>query len=188
MPPTIQAEPPAGEKVRNMATVSNSAQNGGNPPFLTPDDRIPASIRDLLLEADGCINHGFLTGGTVCAQRGVDALLKFEKADGPTFDSRVHSLGDRHSAISQLLLKVLTQLGDASSRDTSRLTSNTLHLLVVTLKAVAYEIYVVGPDRADRLQYVRRVLDATERKASASPATTTGTPSSSPAAANSSAA
>ncbi len=162
-----------------MATVSSSAQNGGNPPFLTPDDRIPAAVRDLLLEADGCINHGFMTGGTVCAQRAVDALLKFEKADGPTFDSRVQSLGDRHSAISQLLLKVVIQLGDASSRDMSRLTANTLHLLVVTLKAIAYEIYVVGPDRADRLQYVRRVLDATERKSAAPPAAAAGTSSSS---------
>ena len=91
----------------------------------------------------------------------------------------MHSLGDRHSAISQLLLKVITQLGDANSRDTSRLTANTLHLLVVTLKAIVYEIYVVGPDRADRLQYVRRVLDATERKSAAPPAAAAGTSSSS---------
>jgi len=160
-----------------MTPVSSSAQNSGSPPFLTPDDRIPASVRDLLLEADGCVGHGFLTGGTACAQRAVDALLKFEKADGPNFDSRVHSLGEKHTSISQLLLKVLTQLGDASSRDTSRLTTNTLHLLVVTLKAVAYEVYVVGPDRADRLQYVRRVLDATERKGTSSSA---GTPSPTP--------
>ena len=66
-----------------------------------------------------------------------------------------------------MLLTVLVQLGDAGSRDTARLTVNTLQLLVVTLKAVAYEIYVVGPDRADRLQYVRRILDSTERKAPA---------------------
>jgi hypothetical protein len=156
-------------------TIATSAQNGAvNPPFLIVDDRIPGALRDLLLEADGCVGQGFLTGGTACAQRAVDAMLKFEKAEGPTFDSRVHSLGEKHPTLSQLFLKVLTQVGDASSRDTSRLTSNTLHLLVVTLKAVAYEIYVVGPDRADRLQYVRRVLDATERKSTATP-TTSGT-------------
>jgi hypothetical protein len=97
----------------------------------------------------------------------VDALLKYEKADGPTFDARVHSLGEKHGAIAQLLLTVLVQLGDAGARETSRLTTNTLQLLVVTLKAVAYEIYVVGPDRAERLQYVRRILESTERKAPA---------------------
>ena len=143
------------------------APNGGTPAFLTLDDRIPASIRELLLETDGCVANGYLTGGTACAQRAVDALLKFEKAEGPTFDSRVHSLGEKHGAIAQLLLTVLVQLGDTSARDTSRLTPNTLQLLVTTLKAVAYEIYVVGPDRADRLQYVRRILDTTERKPAA---------------------
>jgi hypothetical protein len=147
-------------------TKSTGGQSGP-PAFLTLDDRIPVGVRELLLEADGCVANGYLTGGTVCAQRAVDALLKFEKADGPTFDSRVHSLGEKHPAVAQLLLTVLVQLGDHASRDTPRLTANTLQLLVVALKAVAYEIYVVGPDRTDRLQYVRRVLETTERRPSA---------------------
>jgi hypothetical protein len=142
----------------------------GNPPFLTVDDRVPASVRDLLVEADGCVTNGFMTGGTACAQRAVDALLKFEKADGPTFDSRVHSLGEKHPVLAQLLLTVLTQLGDQSARDTTKLTTNTLQLLVVGLKAVVYEIYVVGPDRSERLQYVRRILESTERKPAPAPA------------------
>ena len=140
---------------------------GGNPPFLTVDDRVPASVRELLVEADGCVSSGFLTGGTACAQRAIDALLKFEKADGPSFDSRVHSLGEKHPVLAQLLLTILTQLGDHTARDTTKLTTNTLQLLVVTLKAVVYEIYVVGPDRSERLHYVRRILESTERKPSA---------------------
>ena len=149
-----------------MTTKASGAPNG-SPTFLTLDERIPASVRELLIEADGCVTNGYLTGGTACAQRAVDAILKFEKAEGPTFDSRVHSLGEKNPAVAKMLLTVLVQLGDAGSRDTARLTVNTLQLLVVTLKAVAYEIYVVGPDRADRLQHVRRILDSTERKAPA---------------------
>ena len=148
-------------------TKASGGSPSGNPPFLSVDDRVPASVRDLIAEADGCVVGGFLTGGTVCAQRAVDALLKFEKADGPSFDSRVHSLGEKHPVLAQLLLTVLTQLGDHSARDTGKLTANTLQLLVVTLKAVVYEIYVVGPDRSERLQYVRRILESTERKPSA---------------------
>ena len=168
-------------------TKPASAQNG-TPAFLTLDDRIPVGVRELLLEADGCATSGYLTGGTVCAQRAVDALLKFEKADGPSFDSRVHSLGEKHAALGQLLTTVLVQLGDAAARDTGRLTANTLQLLIVTLKAVVYEIYVVGPDRADRLQYVRRILDSTERRATAPAAAparpvATHTPASTPSAA-----
>lgn len=152
--------------------TKSTGDQSGTPAFLTLDDRIPLAVRELLLEADGCTANGYLTGGTVCAQRAVDALLKYEKADGPTFDSRVHSLGEKHPALAQLLLTVLVQLGDAGSRETPRLTVNTLQLLVVALKAVAYEIYVVGPDRTERLHHVRRVLEATERR----PAVNAGAP------------
>jgi hypothetical protein len=34
----------------------------------------------------------------------------------------------------------------------------------VTLKAIVYEIYVLGPERTERLQYVRQLFDSIERK------------------------
>ena len=135
------------------------------PSFLTPDDRIPASVRALLLETDGCMAGGFFTGATACAQRALEALLKMEKAEGDSHQARVRALGDKTPGLPQLLLTVLTQLGDVTARETTKLATNTLQLLVTTLKATAYEIYVVGPERAERLQYVHRLLDATDRAA-----------------------
>ena len=153
-----------------MTKVAESSHiSGASAAFLSLDDRIPMSVRDLLLEADGCVGSGFMNGGTACAQRAVEALLKYEKAEGATYDARVRALGEKHSVIPQLLLTVLLQFGDGAARDSSKLTSNTLQLLVVTLKAVVYEIYVVGPDRLDRLQHVRRILEATERKGGTAP-------------------
>jgi hypothetical protein len=140
-----------------------------------PDDRVPASVRELLLEADGCVANGFLTGATACAQRSVDALLKLEKTDGATHDARVRALADKTPGLPPILMTVLTQLGDVAARDTVKLTPNTLQLLLATLKAVAHEIYVVAPERSDRLQHIRRLLDATERKPSA-PAAGVSTP------------
>jgi len=95
----------------------------------------------------------------------VDALLKTEKAEGASHEARVRALGEKMPGLPQLLLSVLAQLGDSAARDTARLPTNTLQLLLSTVKAVAYEIYVIGPERAERLQHVRRLLESTERKA-----------------------
>src|SRR4030095_7396354 len=58
------------------------------PAFLTIDSRPPAAVRELMLEADGCLKAGFLTGGTVCAQRAIQALLHHEKDDGARYEAR----------------------------------------------------------------------------------------------------
>ena len=134
------------------------------PAFMTLDDRVPASVRELLLEADGCVASGFTTGATACAHRTLEAILKKEKAEGATQDARIRALGEKSIGVPALLVSVLTQLGDGPAREAAKLTANTLQLFLTTLKAVAYEIYVVSPERAERLQHVRKLVDATERK------------------------
>jgi hypothetical protein len=153
-----------------MSKLNDAGRPAASAPFLTPDDRIPPIVKDLLVEADGCVANGFFTGGTACAQRAVEALLKQERADGATHEARIRSLAEKTPGLPQILVTVLTQLGDAAARDTAKLTANTLNLLIATLKAVVYEIYVIGPERTERLQYIRRLLDATERKPAAPPA------------------
>jgi len=148
-----------------MTKADEPGKAAAVPPFLTPDHRIPASVRELLLEADGCVTSGFFTGGTACAQRALEALLKMEKAEGDSHQARVRALGDKTPGLPQLLITVLAQLGDVSARETPKFATNTLQLLVTTLKATAYEIYVVGPERAERLQHVHRLLETTDRSA-----------------------
>jgi len=148
--------------------------------FLNLDPRVPAVLRDLLAEADGCLKHTFLTGATVCAQRAMQALLTIEKADGADVQSRIRALAEKHPAVSQMLSNVLLQFGDVALRDGARLNAAGLNLLVVTLKAILYEIYVLGSERAERLEYVRQALDAIERKGGDQRAVTTAASSATP--------
>jgi hypothetical protein len=142
------------------------------PAFLILDPRVPAVVRDLLAEADGCARSGFLTGGTACAQRAIQALFTLEKASGEDTPSRLRALTDKYPAVPQMLATMLLQFGDTTARDGAKLNANGLTLLTVTVKAIVYEIYVLGPERAERLQYVRQIFDAIERKpADARPAT-----------------
>jgi hypothetical protein len=144
-----------------MAKLSEAGQVAA-PAFLKPDSRVPASLRELLLEADSCMENGLFIGATGCAQRAVDTLLKMEKVEGSSHDARVRSFGEKMPGLSQFYITVLTQLGDVGT--TVKLPTNTLQPLLATIKAVAYEIYVATPERAERSQYVRRLLDASDRK------------------------
>ncbi len=157
--------------VPHMAMTDDFTGNGA-PAFLTLDSRVPAVFRDLLAEADGCSKNNFLTGGTACAQRAIQALLAYEKLEGPDTQSRIRALSEKYPAVPQMLSNVLQQFGDATARDGAKLNTNGLNLLTVTLKAIVYEIYVLGPERAERLQYVRQIFESIERKGSDKRATT----------------
>jgi len=133
------------------------------PAFLSTDDYVPGAFRDLLNEAEGCLQKGFLTGGTACARRALDLLLTVAKTDGTTDENRLQSLGEKHG-ISKMLTSILVQCGDATARDNATLSVEVLQLFIVTMKAVVYELYVVGPERTHRLQYVSRLVTSVGRK------------------------
>ena len=116
------------------------------PAFLATDDYVPGAFRDLLSEADGCMQKGFLTGGTACARRALDLLLNVAKTEGASYEDRLQSLGEKHG-IAKMLTSILVQCGGASAKDNATLSADVLQLFIVTMKAVVYELYVVGPER-----------------------------------------
>ena len=130
------------------------------PTFLNVDSRAPAAIRELLLEADGCLKAGFLTGGTVCAQRAVQALLHHEKAEGASYEARIHALSQKFPSVPQSLFALCVRLGESSGKDQSTLDTERLKVLTVALKIMLYEIYVLGPDRTERLKYLQQMVEA----------------------------
>jgi hypothetical protein len=133
------------------------------PAFLATDDYVPGAFRDLLTEADGCLQKGFLTGGTACARRALDLLLNVAKTDGTTYEERLQSLGEKHG-IAKMLTSILVQCGGASTRENATLSAEVLQLFIVTIKAVVYELYVIGPERTNRLQYVSSLVTSVGRK------------------------
>jgi len=132
------------------------------PAFLTIDHRAPAAVRDLLIEAEGCLKAGFLTGGTVCAQRAIQALLNHEAAEGATLEARLQALAHKYPSVPQSLFALCIRLGEAASKDHPTLDGDRLKVLAVALKMMLYEIYVLGPDRIDRLKYLQQMLEACE--------------------------
>jgi hypothetical protein len=147
------------------------SENPVLPAFLATDDYVPGAFRDLLSEAEGCLQKGFLTGGTACARRALDLLLSVAKTDGAAYEERLQSLGEKHG-ISKMLTSILVQCGGASAKENATLSAEVLQLFVVTMKAVVYELYVVGPERTNRLQYVSRLVTSVGRKTTGDTGTT----------------
>src|SRR5262249_9769668 len=138
---------------RNRDTPMPDVHHSSSQAFLTIDNRVPAVVRELLAEADGCLKAGFLTGGTVCAQRAIQALLQHEGAEGGSYEARLHALSNKYPAVPQSLFALCIRLGESTSKDHPTLDGDRLNVLAVALKIMLYEIYVLRPDRADRLKY-----------------------------------
>jgi len=138
----------------------NAAQQ--SPAFLIIDQRAPASVRELILEADGCVKAGFLTGGTVCAQRAIALLMEHEGAQGATYEARLHALSQKFPSVPQSLFALCIRLGDSASKEHPALDVERLKVLNVALKIMLYEIYVLGPERTERLKYLQQMLEAIE--------------------------
>ena len=126
------------------------------PRFLTLDDQISPTLRTLLTEADGCLTMSFFTGGGACAGRALDLLLAEQGISGADRAHSIQEIGKKHPAVADSFLRVLSlALADPGGTwDAARLT-----LAVVIMKASAYEIYVLGPERTERATYVIGLLE-----------------------------
>lgn len=159
------------------AKPSAAAATAPQPAFLTIDNRVPQGVRELLIEADGCVKAGFLTGGTVCAQRAIQVLLQHEGADGATFEARMHALSQKYPSVPQSLFALCIRLGEATGKEHPALDAEKLKVLGVALKIMLYEIYVLGPDRTERLKYLQQMLEAIEPGGHGRPNTVVAFPS-----------
>lgn len=138
-----------------MTTKPEAASATAVPNFLNVDNRVPGALRDLLAEADGCLKMGFLLGGTVCSQRAIQTLLTQEEVSGANDDARLRALSDKYPGVPKVLFAVCARFRE----DQSPLDKDRLNLLMVTLKFLMYEIYVIARERTESLEHLQRVLE-----------------------------
>jgi hypothetical protein len=129
---------------------------GRLPRFLTLDEQISPTLRTLLDEADGCLKMSFFTGGGACAGRALDLLMSEQGISGSDRAHSIQEIGKKHPAVADSFLRVLSlaMADPGGTWDAARLT-----LAVVIMKAIAYEIYVLGPERTERATYVIGLLE-----------------------------
>jgi hypothetical protein len=134
---------------------------GPVPRFLVVDTRVPEPVRQLLEEADGCLNMSFTVGGSACARRAIRKTFEIEAVDEDDFVASLRALAQKHEGLPPTLFRVIELLGAGDEP----LHVDALKALLVTFKGILYEIYVLGEERAESLAYVSKLLQALDREA-----------------------
>jgi len=132
--------------------------------FFVIDDRVPAVIRELITEAEGSLKMNFLTGASACMSKAIYELTVIEKAQGEHYEDRIKALKAKYPAIDSTLFDVLSHIQDMTSdkvheQSWDKWDSDNLKLIIETLKAVLYEIYVVPDEKKQRSSLVQKLKE-----------------------------
>jgi hypothetical protein len=132
--------------------------------FFVLDDRIPAIIRELITEAEGCLKMNFLTGASSCMRKAIYELLIIEKAEGTDYESRIKSLKKKYPDLDPSLFDILAHIQDMTSdkiheQSWDKWDSKHLRLIIETLRTILHEIYVLPKVKAERLKEVLKMRE-----------------------------
>jgi len=133
--------------------------------FFVLDDRIPAVIRELITESEGCLKMNFLTGASACMRKAIYEFLIKEKAEGTDYESRIKSLKKKYPDSDPNLFDILAHIQDMTSdkiheQSWDKWDSKYLKLIIETLKTVLYDIYVLPKVKEERSKFIRELRES----------------------------
>ena len=128
--------------------------------FFVMDSRIPAIIRELITEAEGCMKMNFLTGASACTRKAVYELTVKEGTEGEDYESKIKSLKAKFPNIDTVYFDVLSHIQGMTSdkiheQSWDKWNSTNIKLILETLKAILHEIYVTPEKKKDELKIIQ---------------------------------
>lgn len=132
--------------------------------FFTIDNRIPRVIRELIIEAEGCLKMNYLTGASACIRKAIYELLDYEKLEDGTYENRIKGLKTQYMSIDPELFDILGHIQQMTSdkvheQSWDKWDSPTLKLIIETLKAILYEIYVLPDEKNKRKNAIQQLRE-----------------------------
>ncbi len=139
--------------------------------FFVIDSRIARIIRELIMEAEGCLKMNFLTGASACMRKAIYELTVKEKADGKDYESKIKFLKSKYKSVDPALFDVLAIIKDMTSdkiheQSWDEWDSSNLKLIIETLKTILYEIYVLPRQKEERLKEIQQLRKNVQKKKS----------------------
>jgi hypothetical protein len=133
--------------------------------FFVLDSRIPGVLRELIMEAEGCLKMNFLTGASACMRKAIYELLVFEKVEGDHYEDRIKQLKTKYPVSDPELFDILGHIQDMTSdkvheQSWDKWDSKYLALIIETLKTVLYDIYVLPDQKQQRSRQIRELRQA----------------------------
>jgi hypothetical protein len=139
------------------------------------DERIqPKRVRDLIIEAIGCLDMNFVTGASACARKAIYELLLAQGAEGDTYEDKIKSLKAKHPNSDPVVFDMLFHIQGATSdvvhEDSSAVwTSPIVRFVLSTLMAAMTEIFVIPDERNARAQQMQELYGAIRKRAGSAP-------------------
>jgi len=137
--------------------------------FFVMDSRIPAIIRELITEAEGCLKMNFLTGASACMRKAIYEFTIEEEAEGDNYESKIKSLKSKHQSIDSELFDILAAIQDMTSdkiheQSWDKWDSSNLKLIIETLKTFLNEIYVLPRKKEEKIKKILQLRENAKRK------------------------
>lgn len=117
--------------------------------FFTLDNRIHKDVRELIAEAQGCKDVGYLVGASGALRKAIYEFLKHEKTTGRSYEDRIEFLKAKHTSISSTLFDALASIQDMTSDNLHEkegswevFTSEEFEYLIETFKKLLDAIYI----------------------------------------------
>lgn len=135
--------------------------------FFVLDNRINKILRELITEAEGCLKMNFLTGASSCMRKAIYELLVIEKCTKPNYDERIKELKTKYKDTDPTLFDILGHIQGMTSdkiheQSWDKWDSQKLTLIIETLKAVLYDIYVIPAVKAERSKAILQLKENVE--------------------------
>jgi hypothetical protein len=130
--------------------------------FHVIDSRIPAILRELLDEAQGCLKSNFLTGASACVRKIVYELSRLQKADGENYDERIKNLKRRLPSVDPTYFDTLLTIQQVTSDKVHEESydgweSRHLRAIIASLIEALQEIYVLPKRREERREEILKL-------------------------------
>lgn len=132
--------------------------------FFVIDNRIPSIIRELITEAEGCLKINYLTGASACTRKAIYELLVLEEMSAGDYQERIKSLKKKYPSTDPTLFDILSHIQDMTSdkvheQSWDKWDSDNLKLIIETIKAVLYDIYVLPKIKEERSLQIQRLQE-----------------------------
>ena len=132
--------------------------------FFTIDKRVPGIIRELIVEAEGCLKMNYLTGASACIRKAIYELLVYEKLEDGTYENRIKHLKSHYSSIEPELFDILGHIQQMTSdkvheQSWDKWDSPTLKLIIESLKAILFEIYVRPDEKKQTISKIQKLRE-----------------------------
>ncbi len=116
------------------------------------DSNIPATIRDLFTEAEGCLKNSSSTGASACARKIIFELAMLARVDGAHHEDRIKSLKAKYSAVEPTYFDTLLTIHELTSTKVHENSLDSweashLRVMLAAIAEVLHEIYVLPREK-----------------------------------------